>query len=315
MVNIQKAAVIGCGFVGSATAYSMMRSGIFSEMVLIDVNRAKAEGEAMDISHGLPFSRPMKIYAGDYSDLTDCALVVITAGANQKPGESRLDLIDKNTAILKSILQEITARPFEGILLIVSNPVDVLTQTAWKLSGYPRERVIGSGTVLDTGRLKQLLGEELRVDSRNVHAFIIGEHGDSELAVWSGANVSGLSLDDFGRLRAKELHAARRDWIYREIRDSAQEIIRRKGATYYGIAMAVGRIAECVVKDEHAVLPVSAVLKGEYGLEDVALSIPSIVGKGGLEKILEIPLGREERAALEHSAAQLKQAAVKLERS
>ena len=315
MLNHRKAAVIGCGFVGSACAFSLIQRGLFSELVLIDANRDKAEGEAMDLSHGLPYIAAMDVRAGTYDDLSDCALIVVTAGANQKPGQTRLDLIGQNVAILNSIIPQITARPFEGILLIVSNPVDVLTYAAWKMSGYPRERVIGSGTVLDTGRLKQLLGEELRVDSRNIHAFIIGEHGDSELAVWSGANVSGLSLDDFGRLRAKELHAARRDRIYREIRDSAQEIIRRKGATYYGIAMAVGRIAECVVKDEHAVLPVSAVLKGEYSLEDVALSIPSIVGKDGLEKILEIPLGREERAALEHSAAQLKQAAVKLERS
>ena len=300
---------------GASIAFRFLQQGLFSHLVLVDANREKAEGEAIDLSDGLPYGAAMDITAGGYDDITDCGLVVITAGVNQKPDETRLQLIERNAAIMKSIIGEITARPFEGILLIVSNPVDVLTHVARELSGYPRERVIGSGTVLDTGRLKQLLGAELRVDSRNVHAFIIGEHGDSELAVWSGANVSGLSLDDFGRLRAKELHAARRDWIYREIRDSAQEIIRRKGATYYGIAMAVGRIAECVVKDEHAVLPVSAVLKGEYGLEDVALSIPSIVGKDGLEKILEIPLGREERAALEHSAAQLKQAAVKLERS
>ena len=315
MLNHRKAAVIGCGFVGASIAFSLIQRGLFSELVLIDANRDKAEGEAMDLSHGLPYIAAMDVYAGSYDDLSDCALIVVTAGANQKPGQTRLELIGQNVSILNSIIPQITARPFEGILLIVSNPVDVLTQTAWKLSGYPRERVIGSGTVLDTGRLKQLLGEELRVDSRNVHAFIVGEHGDSELAVWSGANVSGLSLDDFGRLRGKELHAARRDWIYREIRDSAQEIIGRKGATYYGIAMAVGRIAECIVKDEHAVLPVSAVLKGEYGLEGVALSIPSIVGKDGLEKILEIPLGSEERSALENSAAQLKQAAAKLERS
>ena len=202
-------------------------------------------------------------------------------------------------------MKEITSRPFEGILLIVSNPVDVLTYAAQRLSGYPRERVIGSGTVLDTARLKQLLGEELRVDSRNVHAFIVGEHGDSELAVWSGANVSGLDLDDFCRLRGKALSQGDKERLYREIRDSANEIIKRKGATYYGIAMAVGRIAECIVKDEHAVLPISVVLDQEYGLGNVALSIPSIVGKNGLEKILEIPLGQAERSALDVSARQL----------
>ena len=306
-VNPRKAAVIGCGFVGASIAFRFLQQGLFSHLVLLDANQAKAEGEAMDLSDGLPYGAAMEITAGGYDDIADCSLVVITAGANQKPGETRLDLIGRNIAIMESIIKEITARDFGGILLIVSNPGDVLTYAAWKMSGYPRERVIGSGTVLDTGRLKQLLGEELRVDSRNIHAFIIGEHGDSELAVWSGANVSGLSLDDFGRLRAKELHAARRDRIYREIRDSAQEIIRRKGATYYGIAMAVARIAECVMKDERAILPVSVVLGGQYGLRDLALSIPSIVGRRGVEQILDIPLADGEREALNASAAQLRE--------
>ena len=312
-INIRKAAIVGCGFVGASIAFRFLQQGLFSHLVLLDANHAKAEGEAMDLSDGLPYGAAMEITAGTYDDISDCALVVITAGANQKPGETRLDLIEKNTAILRSIMREITARPFEGIVLVVSNPVDVLTYTAWKLSGYPRHRVIGSGTVLDTARLKQLLGEELGVDSRNVHAFIVGEHGDSELAVWSGANVSGLSLDDFCRLRGKELHQASMDRMYREIRDSAYQIIQRKGATYYGIAMAVGRIAGCIVRDEHAVLPISVVLEGEYGLEQVALSIPSIVGKNGLEKILEIPLGQTEREALDNSARQLKEAFSKME--
>ena len=298
---------MGCGFVGASIAFRFLQQGLFSSLVLLDANRAKAEGEAMDLSDGLPYGAAMEITAGSYDDIADCGLIVITAGVNQKPGETRLELIGRNKVIMKSIVEEITARNFEGILLIVSNPVDVLTYTAWKLSGYPRERVIGSGTVLDTGRLKQLLGEELRVDSRNVHAFIVGEHGDSELPVWSCANVSGLNLDDFCRLRGLELHAENMERIYREIRDSANEIIKRKQATYYGIAMAVGRIAECIVKDEHAVLPISVVLAGEYGLERMALSIPSIVGKSGLEKILEIPLGETERAALSGSAGQLRE--------
>ena len=193
----RKAAIIGCGAVGASIAFRFLQQGLFSKLVLVDVNRAKAEGEAMDLSDGLPYGSAMEISAGDYDDLADCFLVVITAGANQKPGETRLDLIGKNTAILKSILTEINARGFQGILLIVSNPVDVLTYAAWKLSGCPRGRVIGSGTVLDTARLKQLLGEELAVDSRNIHAFIIGEHGDSELAVWGGANGLGIDLDQF----------------------------------------------------------------------------------------------------------------------
>ena len=238
--NPRKAAIIGCGLVGSSIAFRFLQQGLFAQLVLLDVNREKAEGEAMDLSDGLPYGAAMEITAGDYDDIADCALVVITAGVNQKPGETRLDLIGKNTAILRSILSEITARDFGGILLVVSNPVDVLTYAAWRMSGYPKERVIGSGTVLDTARLKQLLGEELGVDSRNIHAFIIGEHGDSELAVWSEANVSGLDLEDFCRIRSMAMNPAEMERMYREVRDSAYEIIRRKGATYYGIAMAVG---------------------------------------------------------------------------
>ena len=307
-VNPRKAAVIGGGYVGASIAFRFLQQGLFSQMVLLDVDRDRAEGEAMDLSDGLPYGAAMEITAGSYDDITDCALVVITAGANQKPGETRLDLIEKNTAILRAVLGEITAREFGGILLIVSNPVDVLTYAAWKISGYPRERVIGAGTVLDTGRLKQLMGEELKVDSRNIHAFIIGEHGDSELAVWSEANVSGLALEDFCRIRKRELRPEDFQRLYREVRDSAYEIIRRKGATYYGIAMAVGRIAECIVKDEHSVLPVSVVLDGQYGLEGLALSIPSVVGRNGLEDILEIPLSWEEDRALRESARQMQEA-------
>ena len=311
-INHRKAAIVGCGFVGASIAFRFLQQGLFSHLVLLDANQAKAEGEAMDLSDGLPYGAAMEITAGTYDDIADCGLVVITAGVNQKPGETRLELIGRNKVIMKSIIEQITARNFEGILLIVSNPVDVLTYTAWKLSGYPRERVIGSGTVLDTGRLKQLLGEELGVDSRNVHAFIIGEHGDSELAVWSEANVSGLDLQDFCRIRGLERVTETKDRLYRQVRDSAYEIISRKGATYYGIAMAVGRIAESLVKDEHAVLPVSVVLEGEYGLEGLALSIPSIVGREGLEEVLEIPLSGEEAQALRQSAKQMEEAIASL---
>ena len=312
-VNPRKAAVIGCGAVGASIAFRFLQQGLFSHLVLLDANADKAEGEARDLRDGLPYGAAMEIAAGSYDDLTDCALVVITAGANQKPGETRLDLIGKNTKILQSIIREITARAFGGILLIVSNPVDVLTYAAWKLSGYPRERVIGSGTVLDTGRLKQLLGAELRVDSRNIHAFIIGEHGDSELAVWSEANVSGLALEDFCRIRGQALQREDMDRLYREVRDSAYEIIRRKGATYYGIAMAVGRIAACIVKDEHAVLPVSVVLEGQYGFRELALSIPSLVGRNGREDVLEIPLSPGEQRDLENSVQQMKEAIASLD--
>ncbi|MDE6281351.1 MAG: L-lactate dehydrogenase [Oscillospiraceae bacterium] len=307
MLNHRKAAVIGCGFVGSACAFSLIQRGLFSELVLIDANQDKAEGEAMDLSHGLPYIAAMDVYAGTYDDLSDCALIVITAGANQKPGQTRLELIGQNVSILNSIIPQITARPFEGILLIVSNPVDVLTYAAFRISGYPAHRVMGSGTVLDSARLRYLLGEHLNVDSRSIHAVIVGEHGDSELAVWSGANVSGVPLDDFCEMRGRTEHQEAREKIYEDVRDSAYEIIKRKGATYYGIAMAVARIAECIMKDERAILPVSVVLGGQYdGLRDLALSIPSIVGRRGVEQILEIPLADNEREALHASADQLR---------
>ena len=313
MINVRKAAVIGCGFVGSSIAFSLMQRGLYSQLVLIDANQAKAEGEAMDLSHGLPYAASMQIYAGTYDDVADCAMVILTAGASQKPGESRLDLIDKNVAILKSIIPELTRRKFQGILLVVSNPVDVLTYAAWRLSGLPARHVIGSGTVLDTARLKYLLGQELGVDSRNVHAAVIGEHGDSELAVWSSANISSLDLDRFCQLRGKEDYRAVLERIYREVRDSAYEIIERKGATYYGIAMAVARIAECIAKNESAMLPVSAVLEGQYGLSGLCLSIPTIVGQDGAETVLEIPLSPRERAALLSSAQQLRDVIRQLE--
>ena len=307
MTNPRKVAIIGCGFVGSSIAFSLMQRGLFTEMVLLDVDEAKAEGEAMDLSHGLPYIASMDIRAGTYDDIGDCALVVITAGVNQKQGETRLDLIGKNVAILKNIIPQITSRGFEGILLIVSNPVDVLTYAAYRISGYPKRRVIGSGTVLDTARLKYLLGERLRVDSRSVHAFIIGEHGDSELAVWSGANVSGVDLPAFFQLQGQKGAQTALQEIYEGVRDSAYEIIARKGATYYGIAMAVARIADSIVKDERAVLPVSVLLEGQYDLQGLCLSIPSIIGRNGLEQVLEIPLDQGERRALECSAQQLQQ--------
>lgn len=305
MVNIQKTAIVGCGFVGSTIAYTLLQRGTFSEMVLIDADQKKAEGEAMDISHGLPFVHAMDIYAGNYHDIKDAALIIITAGANQKPGETRLDLVQKNTKIMHSIIQNIKAAGCEGILLVVSNPVDILTYVALKESGFPKERVIGSGTVLDTARLKFLLGEYLKADSRSVHAFIIGEHGDSELAVWSTANVSGIDIQHFCELRGCEDDTDVWDGIYQDVRDSAYKIIERKGATYYGIGIAVARIAECIIRDSHAVLPISVFLSGEYGIHDLCLSIPTVVGQNGAEQVLEIALDEKEQKQLKDSAAEL----------
>lgn len=306
MINIQKAAVIGCGFVGSTIAYALMQKGTFSELVLLDANHAKAEGEAMDISHGLPFAHAMDIREGDYEDIADASVVIITAGANQKPGETRLDLVQKNAAIMRSIIREVKRVKCEGILLIVSNPVDILTQVALEESGFPKERVIGSGTVLDTARLKYLVSEKLKVDSRNVHAFIVGEHGDSELAVWSCANIYGIGLEDFAKMRGYSEFEKEKDEIYHAVRDSAYEIIERKGATYYGIGMAAARIAESIVRDSHTVAPVSVSLNGEYGLSGLCLSIPTVIGNRGAEQILEIHLSEDEMEKLRKSAEELK---------
>ena len=305
-VNSRKVAVIGCGFVGSSSAFALMQSGLFSEMVLIDADTTRAEGEAMDISHGISFARPMQIYAGNYDDITDAAIIVITAGANQKPDETRLDLIKKNAAIMKSIVGEIKKRDFGGILLIVSNPVDILTLIALKESGYPSNRVIGSGTVLDTGRFKYLLGEHLDVDSRSVHAFIIGEHGDSELAAWSNARIGGLKVNDFCELRGHFNHEQSMKKIFENVRNSAYEIIERKHATYYGIAMAVKRICEAIVRNEKSILPVSSLMTGEYGLNDVVLSIPAVVDETGVQKVIPIELNDEELTKLKDSANILK---------
>ena len=305
-VNSRKVAVIGCGFVGSSSAFALMQSGLFSEMVLIDADTKRAEGEAMDISHGISFARPMQIYAGNYDDITDAAIIVITAGANQKPDETRLDLIKKNAAIMKSIVGEIKKRDFGGILLIVSNPVDILTLIALKESGYPSKRVIGSGNVLAKGRFKYLLGEHLDVDSRSVHAFIIGEHGDSELAAWSNARIGGLKVNDFCELRGHFNHEQSMKKIFENVRNSAYEIIERKHATYYGIAMAVKRICEAIVRNEKSILPVSSLMTGEYGLNDVVLSIPAVVDETGVQKVIPIELNDEELTKLKDSANILK---------
>ncbi len=309
IINSRKIAVIGCGFVGSSSAFALMQSGLFSEMVLIDADEKRAEGEAIDISHGISFARPMKIYAGGYDDISDAAIIVITAGANQKPDETRLDLIKKNAAIMKSIIGEIKKRDFQGILLIVSNPVDILTYIALKESGYPANRVIGSGTVLDTGRFRYELSEHLGVDARSVHAFILGEHGDSELAAWSSATVGGLPINDFCELRGHFSHEESMDRIFENVKNSAYEIIKRKKATYYGIAMAVRRICEAIVRDEKSVLPISSLMSGEYGLEDVVLSVPAVVDKNGVETIVPIHLSEVEEKKLKESGELLKKIA------
>lgn len=312
-VNPKKAVMVGCGFVGSASVFALMQSGLFTEIVLIDADKNKAEGEAMDIGHGIPFARPMKIYAGDYDDAADAAIIIVSAGAGQKPGETRLDLVHKNVSIFKSIIPEIAKRGFDGILLIVANPVDILTQVAIKLSGLPEERVIGSGTVLDSARLKYKLGEHLSVDSRSVHAFIVGEHGDSEVVAWSSANVSGVELSKMCEMRGHYQHKKNTEEIAAAVKNSAYDIINRKHATYYGIAMSVRRICEVIMRDEKSILPVSHMMHGVYGIDGVVLSMPAIVGSDGVEADIPIELNGEEALKLKESADALKEIVDSLE--
>lgn len=307
MVNDKKAVMIGCGFVGSACVFSLMQSSLFSEIVLIDTDRERAKGEAMDISHGIAFAKEMKIYEGDYREVKDAGIVIITAGANQKPEESRLDLVQKNVDIFRQIIPAVMSQGFQGIFLVVANPVDILTYAVQKLSGLPDNRVIGSGTVLDTARLKHYLGRRLEVDSRNVHAFIMGEHGDSEFPVWSKANVSGISIDDFCAIRGYAEAEKLMTEIETAVKRSAYEIIQRKNATYYGVAMAVKRICEAIVRDEKSILTVSALISGEYGIEDVVLSVPCIVGKEGIERKLPLTLSEKEANCLKKSAVILRE--------
>lgn len=313
MTNIQKCGVIGVGFVGATCAYTLAVSGLFSDLVLVDMNRGKAIGEASDINHGVAFSKPCRVMAGEYADLAECGLIIVAAGANQKPGESRLELLGRNKGILSSVIAQLTAVNREAILLVVSNPVDVLTCLAQQLSGFPAGRVLGSGTVLDTARLKYLLGQRLGVDSRNVHAFIIGEHGDSELAVWSSANISGADLDDYCRIAGITKPADELSRIYEHVRDAAYQIIDSKGATYYGIGMAVRRIAEAIVRNEHSVLPVTSMIHGHYGVDGICLGVPTIVGRNGAEAVLDIPLSEDELAQLQRSANTMREMIDKLD--
>ena len=306
MINDRKVAVVGCGFVGSSSAFALMQSGLFSEMVLIDVDKNRAEGEALDIAHGVPFASPMKIYAGSYADVSDAAIIVVTAGAAQKPGETRLDLVNKNVAIFKTIIPEIRKSGFSGVLLIVSNPVDVLTYAAIRMSGLPEGQVIGSGTVLDTARLKYMLGEHVDVDPRDVHAYVMGEHGDSEFVAWSSAQVAGVPLSTFCELHGHLEHRAAEKRIAEDVKNSAYKIIEKKRATYYGIAMSVKRICTAIMHDEECVLPVSSLMVGEYGLNDLCISLPTVVGREGVVCRVPVSLDEAETKQLTDSAAALK---------
>ncbi len=306
MINNRKCAIVGCGNVGATTAYTLMLSGLFTDIVLIDIDKRRAKGEAEDIAHGIPFNSPVEIYTGDYSDVGDAGIVIITAGVSQRPGETRIDLMQRNTKVFSGIVDSISETDFSGIILVVTNPVDILTYVTMSMSKYPARKILGSGTVLDTARLKQLMGKRIGVDARNVHTFIIGEHGDSELPVWSSANVSGVDIDSYCRHCVNGFTVAEFEKVFEDVRDAAYSIIDAKGATYYAIAEAVRRIVQAIVRDEHTILPVSALLNGEYGISGVCLGVPCVVGSNGIEDILEIPLSEHEMNRLKFSASKLR---------
>lgn len=305
--SIKKITIVGAGFVGSTTAYTLMISGLVSELVLIDVNTEKSEGEVMDLNHGMPFVRPVRISNGDYADCAGSDIIILSAGVNQKPGETRLDLVHKNTAVFKSIISKIIKYNTDCILLVVTNPVDILTYITYRISGFHKSKVIGSGTVLDTARFKYLLGDHISVDARNVHAYIIGEHGDSEVPAWSLTNIAGIPMDKYCETCKRCDNGISKHDIYNDVRNSAYEIIKRKGATYYAVALAVRRIVEAIVRDENSILTVSSLMEGNFGLTDVCLSLPTIVDLGGINQVLDVPLNEKEIAAFVNSGNSMKE--------
>ena len=300
-----KISVIGAGFVGSTTAYTLMLSGLVSEIVLVDINKDKAEGDVMDMSHGMSFVRPVQITAGDFKDCHGSDIVIITAGANQKVGETRLDLVKKNTEIFKSIIPQIVKYCEDSILLVVTNPVDILTYVTYKVSGIAPSKVIGSGTVLDTSRFKYLLSEHTGIDARNIHTYILGEHGDTEVAAWSLTSIAGMTMDEYCRNCAK-CEGYSKEEIYNQVKNAAYNIIQKKSATYYAVALGVRRIVECILRDERSILTVSSLINGQYGIHDVCLSVPTVVNERGVERILEVPINDEETMLLRKSADVLK---------
>ena len=304
-MNNSKIAIIGSGLVGSSVAFSAALLRQCAEIAIIDVNREKAEGEAMDISHGLAFMGQMKLYAGDYSDCADANVIVVTAGLKRKPGDTRLDLAKNNAVVIKEITQSIMKYYKGGLILVVSNPVDVMTYYIYKWSGLPAKKVFGTGTVLDSARFKYLLSEKLSIDVRNVHGHVIGEHGDSQIPVWSSANVAGVNLDEYCRIRHSE-SAVDKQAISDNVKKSGSSIIQKKGATYYAIAATVNRVLEAVFKNQNSVLTLSSVLDGQYGLKDVALGLPCVINEEGIEAILDIHLEPDELAGFKNSAVEVK---------
>jgi L-lactate dehydrogenase len=302
---MRKVGLVGTGLVGSSFAYSLMIRGSAAELVLVDANNDKAVGEMMDFNHGLSFVKPMKIAAGSYEDLAGSHVVVIAAGASQKPGESRLDLLNRNANIFSRIVPEVVRHNPDGIILVATNPVDILTYVSLKESGLPKAKVIGSGTILDTSRFRFLLGQYYGVDARSVHAYIVGEHGDSEIPLWSLANIGGVRLQEFAPLSDKSYDQVEMNKLFLEVRDSAYEIIKRKGATYYAIGLGLLSIVESIIGDHRSVLSVSTLMTGQYGVHDICLSLPCVVGANGVEEVLTLNLSPVEEMGFRRSAEKL----------
>ncbi|MCX7682423.1 MAG: L-lactate dehydrogenase [Anaerolineae bacterium] len=310
----RKVVIVGAGAVGSTFAYALAQSGLADDIALMDVNRELAAGQVLDLAHGLPFFPPVRIHEGAPSDYADAHVIVITAGAKQRPGESRLDLLQRNVTIIQSIVDEIVAQRSHAVIVMVSNPVDVLTYAALKRSGWPRGRVIGSGTVLDSARFRYLLSQHCGVDAHNVHGYILGEHGDSEFAAWSLTHIGGMTMDDYCPIcgHCNGDWPAHRRALEEEVRRSAYHIIDYKGATYFAVGLALVRIVGAILRNQRSILTVSTRLDGEYGLRNVCLSVPCIVGEAGVERILTAHLSSEEQEALVRSASILQTAIAEL---
>lgn len=298
--------IAGVGHVGATTAYALLMSGLAAELVLLDQDARRAEGEAMDLNHAVPFTHPTRVWAGEYADLAGALVTIIAAGVGQRPGETRLDLLQRNADVFEQIVPQIVTHNPSGILLIATNPVDVLSYLAWKLSGRPAQQVIGSGTILDTARFRYLLSEHYGVDSRSVHAHIVGEHGDSEIPVWSLTNIAGVQLRAYVAAQGSTYDDAAMQRLFEQTRGAAYEIICGKGATYYAVAAGLVRIVESIVRNQHTVLSVSNLVDEVYGISDVYLSLPAVIGRAGVERMIRLPLDEQETLGLRHSADVLK---------
>jgi L-lactate dehydrogenase len=301
-----KVGVVGTGMVGASFAYALVQSGLASELVLIDRDAQRADGEAMDLNHGLAFVKPMLVSAGGYELLAGCDVVVICAGANQRPGETRLDLLHKNAAVFEEVIPQVVAACPQGVIVIATNPVDILTEISARLAGWPHGRVIGSGTLLDTARLRYGLGEFFDTDPRCIQAWTVAEHGDTLVAAWSSASVGGMHLTDYAGTSGRKLNPELMADLLERTRRAGYEVIQRKHSTYYAIGLALLKIVEAVLRDQRTVMTVSTPLEGRFGVDGMSLSLPSVVSRNGVEAVLEIPMDEAETAAFRASAEALK---------